>query len=525
MAGAVVLFGGWIAGVEPLKGLFPGFATMKANTALCFLLAGCAIVVANRAKGHRARTMTMALAIPVLLLSSLGLVQDTWNANLGIDEFIVRDIASARNPGRMSQATATCFFLLAVAILSMGRRSRWAALLFEVTKTVGFLVAALALVTYVYEAQSLYRVAFFSSMALHTAAGFVLAFVALFCVAPSRGLMAVLIAENAGGIVARRLIPAVFIVPVAAGYIIQLGLSQSLYGNKFALSLFTVANIVVLLSIVLWTAIQLSKSDQRRLIVESDLRKAKESAERANHAKSEFIANMSHDLRTPLNAVIGFSELLTKQSFGPLNNERYLEYAHAIHKSGISLLQQVTRVLDLKKIEEGVMELDESPCSIADIAADVNREVQNRLARSGHLLLIDIPAMLPYVRGDAGLIQRIIANLVDNSLKYTPPGTVAIRAMLQPDGGLAVSISDTGAGLPPAILAASFEPFRRGLPFLADESKSSAGLGLSIVKGLMDLHDGEIRLDSQPQRGTTARLIFPRERLILPQATGVARNI
>ncbi len=518
MVGSIVLFGGWVAGIEPLKGLFPGFATMKANTALCFALAGLAIVVANRAESQRGRTATILLAIPVLLVATISLAQYAWSADLGIDEVIVRDMASMQNPGRMSRATATGFFLLAVAILSMWHRARWAAFIFEAAKIAGFLIAALALVTYVYEAQSLYRVAFFSSMALHTAASFAAAFVALFCATPSRGLTAILIAENAGGVVARRLIPAVFFVPVTVGYLIQLGLTQSLYGNNFGLSLFTVANIVLLFAIVLWTAIQLSKSDQQRRLMENDLREAKENAERANHAKSEFIAHMSHDLRTPLNAVIGFSELLTKQSFGPLGNGRYLEYAHAIHKSGSSLLTQVTRVLDLKKIEEGVMDLDELPCSIAEIAADVLREVENRLAQSGHLLVIDIPAGLPHVRGDAGLIQRIVANLVDNSLKYTDPGTVAIRAKIEPDGRMAISIADKGAGLPPAVLAASFEPFKRGRALIANDGTSSAGLGLSIVKGLMDLHDGEIRLESRTGRGTTAVLLFPTERLFYPRA-------
>ena len=513
--GFLVLVGGWIVGIQELRGVLPGFATMKANTALGFLLSGLAILVISKPGVAGRKMAAKALAWCVLMLAAFTIGESVLQVSFGIDELIARDPASAVDPGRMSAATATCFLLLAVASLLTWARQRWASIACESVKLLGFLIAAVALVTYVYKAHSLYRVAFFSTMAVHTALCFAIAFAGLFCARPSGSIMSIILAQNAGGLVARRLIPAVFGVPVTVGYAIQLGLSESLYDDGFALALFTVANVLVLFGVVLWTAHQLNQTDRRRLRAERDMRIAKDTAETASHAKSQFLANMSHDLRTPLNAIIGFSELLLAQAYGALGSPKYLDYARMIQDSGRHLLDQVSRVLDLKKIEAGAAELREAPCSLGPIVDSAVQDLEMRIGEHGHKLEIALPDTLPQLRADKDLLRRIFTNLLDNALKYSGPSIIRVAAVTLPDGRLSVSVADKGTGIPASSLSSVFEPFQKAPAFIADGDRSGSGLGLGIVKGLMDLHGGEVRLRSGDQEGTTVTLIFPRDRTIV----------
>ena len=246
-----------------------------------------------------------------------------------------------------------------------------------------------------------------------------------------------------------------------------------------------------------------------------ELMQAIRAARAADQAKSDFIANMSHELRTPLNAIIGFSEAMSSAVFGPLS-QRYREYAEDIHYSGQHLLQIINEILDLSKIEAGQLTLNEAVVPLPDLL-EVCRQIVAGRARSGNVTLEFQPTELA-LWCDELRVKQALLNLLSNAVKFTPPGgRVTIGAELTALGEIAIAVSDSGVGMSPEDIPRAFEPFAQIANPLTRPHQGT-GLGLPLVRQLMALHDGVVRLDSRPGRGTTATLLFPARRTVSAEA-------
>ncbi|WP_419905659.1 sensor histidine kinase [Kiloniella sp.] len=247
---------------------------------------------------------------------------------------------------------------------------------------------------------------------------------------------------------------------------------------------------------------------------EREIRRAKEIADQANTAKSQFLANMSHELRTPLNAILGFSEIMKSELMGPLGSNHYKSYCQDIHASGTHLLDLINDILDLSKIEAGAFELQDESVDLAQTARAAHKLVVGQSTADFVPVTLDMPVDLPYVKADLRAVKQILLNLLSNAVKFTPQGgDVILTAMVNPDNSLSVQISDTGIGIPKHELERILEPFIR-----ADTPMTRAfegtGLGLPLVKSLMEQHDGALLLDSKINKGTTATITFPASRVL-----------
>jgi signal transduction histidine kinase len=229
--------------------------------------------------------------------------------------------------------------------------------------------------------------------------------------------------------------------------------------------------------------------------------------EAANRHKSEFLANMSHELRTPLNAVIGFSEVLLERLFGELNDKQD-EYLKDIHSSGQHLLSLINDVLDLSKIEAGRMELDLTRFDLGLLLEHSLTLVRERAARQGLALSLEVSAGLEEWVADARKVKQVVVNLVSNAVKFTPAGGhVSVTATRH--GDLAqISVADSGVGIAPEDQAKVFEEFRQASGDYLRKAEGS-GLGLALARRFVELHGGEITLDSAPGRGSTFRFTLP----------------
>ena len=253
---------------------------------------------------------------------------------------------------------------------------------------------------------------------------------------------------------------------------------------------------------------------QMRKRIESELRAAKDEAEVASRAKSEFLAMVSHELRTPLNAVIGFSEMLIFEMFGPIGDGRYKGYAEDIRSSGLHLLGLINNILDLSKVEANKFQLNEQNVVVHDLLADALHLVEAKAKATGISVRMEVPKSLPNLFVDERAFKQIVLNLLSNSIKFTPgQGSITVSSNYESDRGLIVVVSDTGIGISAQDLQAVQKPFIQVDSSLARKYEGT-GLGLPLTRSLVELHGGTLEIESMPGEGTTAKVIFPQERVI-----------
>jgi len=239
--------------------------------------------------------------------------------------------------------------------------------------------------------------------------------------------------------------------------------------------------------------------------VERALRERAEALETAGRLKSEFIANVSYELRTPLNAIIGFAEILANQYFGTLN-QRQLDYSRGILDSSHRLLSLINDILDLATIEAGYMTLETEPVDVREMLQGVMTLTRERARNQNLDLALRCPATIGTVEADERRLKQALFNLISNAIKFTPPGgSIRVEASRSGDA-LELTVADTGIGIPMQDQARVFDKFERASP---QTPQSGAGLGLSLVKSLVELHGGAVTIESEPGAGTTVRCRLP----------------
>ena len=241
---------------------------------------------------------------------------------------------------------------------------------------------------------------------------------------------------------------------------------------------------------------------------ELEVKAARERAESASKAKSRFLANMSHELRTPLNAVIGFTDMMRQRTFGPLGNEKYEEYATLIYDSGQLLLDLISDMLDMAKIEAGKLELNIESVDFNGTIEDSVRMLRDRAENGGLELSVALPPAPLFVAADKRAVKQIMLNLLSNAIKFTPAGGSVGVGIGVTDGFATITVADTGIGIPADDLERLGHPFEQvnGDPMLA---KTGSGLGLALVRALTEKHGGTLRIESEEGVGTAVHVSFP----------------
>jgi len=262
-----------------------------------------------------------------------------------------------------------------------------------------------------------------------------------------------------------------------------------------------------------------ARAETHALIGELEQAKAKSDearrhAEAANIAKSRFLAQMSHELRTPLNAILGFSEVMKNELFGTHVVAAYRDYASDIHNSGVHLLGLINEILDLSRIEAGRYELNEEAVQLVQVAEECHHLLKLRAANRSIVIHDLFEPDMPRLWADERAARQICLNLLSNAIKFTPQGgEIWLKVGWTAADGQYLSVKDNGPGIPEHEIPVVLDTFGQGTNAIKS-AEQGAGLGLPIVKSLIELHGGTFSLKSKLREGTEVIVTFPPERVM-----------
>jgi signal transduction histidine kinase len=516
LVGAVVL-AGWAIGNPGSRLGFPNFFAMKANTALCFVLAGVSLWLqgARRAgSGERVRTRRLgrACAAVVALVGGLTLFQYLFGRNLGIDQALFADAGMAVAtpwPGRMAPNTAAGFLLAGLALLLLNVDVRRGIPPAEPLMVAAGTIGLLALIGHAFGVHSLYVFSASAMMGAHTASCFLALLVGAGCARPVRGLMKLVSSDGAGGVLARRLLPAAIFIPTGLGWLRLAGQRAGLYHAEFGVALGVAANIMVLMAVVLSTASLLDRKDaERERAVEQvrrlnlDLKRHAERVEAAYKELEGFSYSVSHDLRAPLRHVGGFADLLRRNAASRLDQTgmRHLDtIAQAARKMG----DLIDALLDFTRMAR--TEAARARVPLGSLVEDV--KVGFTVETKGRRIDWRI-GPLPVVEGDPAMLRLVLTNLMSNAVKYTrprPEARIEIGAESR-NGETVVCVRDNGVGFDMQYADKLFGVFQR---LHRPEEFEGTGIGLANVRRIVERHGGRTWAEGEVDRGAAFYFSLP----------------
>ncbi|HET7085656.1 MAG TPA: HAMP domain-containing sensor histidine kinase [Rhizomicrobium sp.] len=235
---------------------------------------------------------------------------------------------------------------------------------------------------------------------------------------------------------------------------------------------------------------------------------AREQALATARARKDFLTSTSHELRTPLNAILGFSEMIAKEMFGPLKNDRYLEYAQIIHNSGVHVLSLINDLLDLSKLDAGKLELRVEQVEILKVIIDCVRCVEAHSTKDQIGISVHVYDGIDRLCCDDKRLHQMLLNLLSNALKFTRVGGEIAIDVFRRGPDVAISVSDTGIGIKAEDIPKVLEPFGQVESDLSQRHQGT-GLGLPLTKELAELHGGSLTMESNVDVGTTVTIILP----------------
>lgn len=505
LSGALVI----LLGAAPLlggrMGIPPGAGgETAAGTAASFVLLGASLLLLAWTPRRPARVISTAMAAAAGLVALAALAPALGAGDLGVEAGLRGALGlTAGGPGGPAPNTALALALLGGALalfLSLSGRSQRVA---EAMACGASLVAFQAVVGYGLGVQVLYRLPGQAAMTLPAAGGVLAASLGVLFLRPYQGILRVIVDSSSAGLAARTLMPIALVVPLALALGVTVGVERGLYSERLALSLLVTSVTLFTLLAIRWTVEEVRTVDrERRRLLDSE-RRARRDAEEALRAREDLLAVVSHDLRNPLSTIHSTASLLLEGIPPPAEHPRFLAI---IQRSSGVMDRLIQDLLDVSRMEKRRLVVEVRRMDLAPLLRETSEEMEQAAAAEGIALSSEVPDALPAVRADADRIRQAVGNLVGNAVKFTPEGgRVRLEAEEAPEG-VCVRVVDSGCGIPPEDQRRLFEPFWQA----PGGEKRGVGLGLAIVRGIVEAHGGRIEVASSPGEGTTFSVFLPR---------------
>lgn len=496
--GVVVLLG-WLLDIELLKALLPNLVPMKANSALGFVLAGM-VLLALRCTSPRIRWGGFVCALLVFLLGLLTSLQYLFNVDFALDELLVRGPG-----GRMSSASALNFMLLGLVLLIMPRAQAGSVRFRRLNLGLLLIIAIISFVAilgFLYDVETLYVLFVYNQIALNSAVTFLVLVLGSLSIQPELNLWEWLLARDAGGRMSRRLLPVALLMPMLLGWVVIQVLEQGGLNPVAATALLVLLTSLLLTGVLSWYTYALHLREEIRRAEEQY--RLELAIEQANlNLLAEFIQSTSHDLRTPLAAIRTSAYLARRLPDAEQRSARLTQI-----DENISEIERILEAFTTMAQLDASRSLEQSRLHFDGLVSAELDAVQGAAAAKGLMLERQLGLGEAAMVGSAEYLQALIRELLGNALRYTAAGGT-VRVCTGQQGQQAVlEVADTGIGIAAQDLPHIFERH-----FKANRARtrdgSGSGLGLPIARRIVELHRGQIEVESVLNEGTLVRVILP----------------
>lgn len=502
--GIIVLIG-WAFNIPILKSPGPDFPTIKSNVALCLILIGASLWLQQTKRINiRNRRAAQILAIIVLIIGLLTIIEHIFNLNFGLDQILFIEPPGTPNtssPNRIPFIAAVNIVITSSALLILDKKVH-KHVPAQYLMILDGILSLMVLLGYLYNAPEFYQVYYYNASSIYGGLIFMIIFFAVLAARPETGFIKVLSSGEYGSVFGLRILLALAVISIFLGWLRILGQDLGYYSAAFGTALYTIS-VLIILSILVWNSIlSLNKTDKERKEANKELRRNLEELEISNRELKSFAFITSHDLQEPLRTMASYAQLIERRYKGQLDPDadEFLEYM----VSGAKRMKRMIQgLLDYSQVETKGNKFKEISTEKALGAA--LSDLQHSIDQCHAEVTYD---PLPSIFADECQIVRVFQNLIGNALKFRKkdePPKIHISAKKQGNEWV-FSVNDNGIGIEDQYFHIIFEVFKR---LHAIGEYEGAGIGLSIVKRIIDRHGGRMWVDSSPDNGSTFYFTIP----------------